>query len=108
MLEENNILIIKVPANCTDRLQPLDLSVNKVVKEFMHSKFQQWYADAVQKQLDEGAEEHTPVDFRMSIMKPLGACWLVRLHDYLHEHDSIIKKGFKAAGIVDFCSMVQC
>ncbi len=29
LLAENNILYVLVPANCTDRLQPLDLSVNK-------------------------------------------------------------------------------
>lgn len=99
MLEENNIHVVKVPANCTDRLQPMDLSVNKSVKEFMHSKFQQWYASEVEKQLDQGIER-APVDLRMSIMKPLGARWLVSLHDYLQENNSIIKNGFKAAGIV--------
>lgn len=28
MLEHNNIERVLVPANCTDRLQPLDLSIN--------------------------------------------------------------------------------
>ena len=32
MLEENHIDILLVPANCTNRLQPLDISVNKAVK----------------------------------------------------------------------------
>ena len=32
MLEKENILIVPVPPNCTDRLQPMDLSVNKPVK----------------------------------------------------------------------------
>ena len=41
MLEENNIHVVKVPANCSDRLQHMDLSVNKSVKESMRSK---WYA----------------------------------------------------------------
>jgi len=35
MLKENNVYIVIVPANCTDRLQPLDLSVNKAAKEFL-------------------------------------------------------------------------
>ena len=30
----NNILIVRVPPNCTDRLQPLDISVNKAAKDF--------------------------------------------------------------------------
>ena len=30
--------------NCTDCLQPLDVSVNKAAKEFLHKKFHEWYA----------------------------------------------------------------
>lgn len=32
---ENNVHVTIVPANCTDRLQPLDLSVNRAAKEFL-------------------------------------------------------------------------
>ena len=69
ILEDNNVYTVRVPANCTDRLQPMDLSVNKPAKEFMRRKFQEWYAIEVQKQLDQGATDVTPVDLRMSIMK---------------------------------------
>ena len=41
-LEKNNLYYIIVPPNCTDKLQPLDLSVNKSVKEFPSSRFQEW------------------------------------------------------------------
>lgn len=34
-LKENNILYVKVPANCTDKLQPLDVSTNKPAKDFL-------------------------------------------------------------------------
>ena len=98
-LEANNIYTVHVPANCTDRLQPIDLSVNKPAKEFMRRKFQEWYTIEVQKQLDQGATDITPVDLRMSIMKPLGAKWLVSLYDYFKTNDSIVLNGFKAAGI---------
>ena len=99
LLEENNIYVVSLPANCTDRLQPMDLSVNKAVKDFIRSKFRDWYATQVQQHLDDGTEV-TLVDLRMSIMKPLGACWLVGLYDYLKENNSIIENGFKAAGIL--------
>ena len=39
LLEENNISIVMVPANCTDRLQPLDVSVNKAAKNFLRGQF---------------------------------------------------------------------
>ena len=32
ILEENKLLKVLVPSNCTDRLQPLDLSANKALK----------------------------------------------------------------------------
>ncbi len=99
LLEENNIHVVNIPANCTDRLQPMDLSVNKSVKEFMRSKFRDWYSTQVQHQLDEGAEI-SPVDLKLSTMKPLGARWLVSLFDNLKENSSIIENGFKAAGIL--------
>ena len=35
LLEDNDILCVIVPANCTDKLQPLDLSINKPAKDFI-------------------------------------------------------------------------
>ena len=76
LLEENDIVVVPIPANCTDRLQPMGLSVNKAVKEFMRSRFREWYATEVQKQLDDEAQQIAPVDLKMSTIKPLGAVWL--------------------------------
>lgn len=78
LLEENNIHVVSVPVNCTDHLQPTYLIVNKSVKEYMRSKFRDWYSIQVQHQLDD-EEEIFPVDLRMSTIKPLGARWLVSL-----------------------------
>ena len=33
-----------VPANCIDRLQPMDISINKPVKEELRKKLPIWYA----------------------------------------------------------------
>ena len=92
LLEKNNIYAVNVPANYTDHLQPLDISVNKPAKEFLRAKFREWYAEQVQKQLDQGAEEFTPVNLKMS---PLGARWLVSLHDYITRNNSIVSNRFK-------------
>ena len=53
-LKEQHIQVVFVPANCTDLLQPLDLSVNKPFKDHIRSKFVDWYAAEVRKQLDNG------------------------------------------------------
>ena len=39
VLAENHVLVALVPENCTDRLQPLDISINKPVKEFLRKQF---------------------------------------------------------------------
>ena len=101
ILEDNNIYFVMVPANCTDRLQPMDVSVNKPAKNFLRQQFQEWYAEKVCKQLDQ-QEEMSPVDLRLSIVKPLGAQWMIKLYDYLKSKPDIIKNGFRGAGISDY------
>ena len=39
LLAANNIVAVQLPPNCIDKLQPLDLSVNKPVKDGMKAKF---------------------------------------------------------------------
>ena len=97
LLDTNNIDVVIIPPNCTDRLQPLDLSVNKPAKEYLRDKFQNWYASQIQRQLQAGKQE--PVDLRLSLVKPLGAKWMVDFHYYLKSKPEIVSNGFKAAGI---------
>lgn len=98
LLEANGIFVVKVPPNCTDRLQPMDLAVNKAVKDFLRKQFQTWYSLEVEKLCQTG-ENFTPVDLRMNKMKPLGAAWLVGAYYYLQNNVSLAKNGFRAAGI---------
>ena len=35
LLEEDYLFYVMIPANCTDRLQPLNVSVNIAAKEFL-------------------------------------------------------------------------
>ena len=75
-LHTNNIKCVFVPACCTDRLQPLDLSVNKDYKDELKGCFQQWYSNEVTNQISavediEGEVDFSKihVDFRTSQMK---------------------------------------
>ena len=101
LLEENHVNLVIVPANCTDRLQPLDVSVNKPVKAFLRKQFQEWYAQKISEQLD-ASTEVVPVDLRLSVVKPLGASWMIKLYDYMKSNPDIIQNGFVGAGITDF------
>ena len=101
LLEENHLRHVMIPANCTDRLQPLDVSVNKATKEFLQRQFHDWYA----KQICEHLKDDTPVrpvDLRLSIVKPIGAEWRKDLYDFLKAKPEIIVNGLKGAGIVDY------
>ena len=92
VLELSNVVVVDVPANFTGRLQRMDVSVNKPIKDHMRSSFQKWYAYQVKSQNG----NHEPVDLRLSVLKPLGAKWFI-LH--IQANQSIIKNGFLKAGI---------
>ena len=52
---ESVLVKIFVPPNCTDLLQPLDISVNKPLKAEIKRSFAiwvNWYSDEVKQQLD--------------------------------------------------------
>ncbi len=92
LLEDNDISVVMVPANCTTGLQPLDVSVNKAAKNFLRGKFQDWYATQLCDQLKvAGGGNAKFVDLKLSIMKPLGAKWMVSMYDYFLSKPEIIR-----------------
>lgn len=99
LLDQTNILRVFIPSNCTDKLQPIDLSVNKVAKDFLKKRFQEWYGNIICQQLDDGVCEE--VDLRLSRMKPLSAKWVIKMAEYFKTRPEIIVNGFSAAGILD-------
>ena len=98
LLEESYVDIVFVPSNCTDQLQPLDLSVNKSAKDFLKAKFQQWYTDQIFEQQQDDMPLK-PVTFPMHIMKPLRAQWLIEFSSYMDANPDIVRNGAQAAGI---------
>lgn len=97
VLEENNIFISLIPAHCTDRLQPLDISVNRSVKQFLRNQFHEWYASKIQTHLQKFGKVQD-VDLRLNIVKPLSATWMIKLFDYLLLNPEIARNGFRNAG----------
>ena len=81
----------------------MDLSVNKTVKAFLRSQFQQWYADKVASFEgnieDLEAEDFATADLSAVRMKCIGAQWLVCLYEYFEENPKLIVSGFVASGI---------
>ena len=102
-LKKHNISIVYVPPSCTDRLQPMDLTVQKVVKDKLKDSFQQWYASKITKQLESGKEicDLKPVDLRLSHVKPLSAKWIFDAHAQVKADRKLVFKGFEKAGIAE-------
>ena len=78
-LDANNIFTCLLPANTTDRLQPLDIAVNKPAKTFFKGKFEEWYATEIVRQLEQQTTREViiPVDLSLPCLKVLGAQWLI-------------------------------
>ena len=73
-LEDNGVLVVFLPANTTDHLQPLDLSISKPAKDFIRDKFRHWYANEVSQGLQNDTKNGVvPVDMQAGVMKELGA-----------------------------------
>ena len=66
LLERHRIHTCVIPANATDHLQPMDISVNKPAKSFLKKQFEMWYSDLITQQL-EGQDIETvavePIDW---------------------------------------------
>ncbi len=81
LLECHNIHTCLLPANTTDLLQPLDVSVNKPANNFLRRKFQEWYSEQISDQLQDGQElssfELDPIALGLPIMKETVAGWVV-------------------------------
>ena len=111
MLEENNIQVCLLPPNTTDRLQPLDISVNKPAKHFLQQKFQEWYSDQILQQLDNASSmedvELEPIDLSLPVMRELGANWLVDMAKYIADNPDFIVNGFVRAGISEALDGVE-
>ena len=99
-LDTNNILTCLLPANTTDRLQSLDISVNKPAKTFLKGKSEEWYATEIVKQLEQQTtrEDTIPVDLSLPCLKVLGAQWLTEMKDYISNNPQYIVNGFVKAG----------
>ena len=54
LCNKNNCELVIAPHNLTNKFQPLDLTINQKAKKYVSSKFNEWYAERVSKQLMNG------------------------------------------------------
>ena len=107
LLERHNIISIHIPANCTDKLQPLDVSINKPLKDEMKRRFQTWYAVVVEKQLNNNIPiEQVKVEMPASIIKNESAKWMMSTWQALQKRPELAINGFRKAGILNAVNSV--
>ena len=100
LLESNIIHTCLLPPNTTDRLQPMDLSVNKPAKDFLKRQFEEWYAENLSEQLSDDIDGSLqPINLGLPVLKELGARWMVEMADYFMANPKIVVNGFVRAGI---------
>ena len=91
---------IQLPANCTDKLQPLDISINKPMKDHLKSKFQQWHAQEIKQQLETVTLSQVKVDVSLQIIKSPNANWIISGWQALEKRPEIAVNGFKSQEFV--------
>ena len=81
-------------------LQPLDLSVDKSLKNEMRKRFVEWYSSCVAKELKSGKSVNDiNIGLQMSLVKPLSANWFISAFDYIRSSPDM---GLKLLGSLVF------
>ena len=107
LLESNNIHTCLLSPNTTDRLQPLDISVNKSVKDYLKRRFNDWYAQQVVQQISGKSDDELEnfelpaIDLSMARMKEISAEWIVDMAEYINQNPTFLVNGFIKSGITE-------
>lgn len=102
LLKTNGIRVVFVPPSCTDKLQPLDQTVNKRYKDELKSQFQKWYAQQIADKItSKGSDkvEISEISLKTSVIKPLHAKWVIDCHETIAKETKFIVNSFTAVGL---------
>ena len=95
--EHANVLVLFVPANCTSKLQPADVILQRPLKHAFKLQFHKWTTSQVRTQIEGGKDGD--VDLRMSNLKPLICEWLHNAWTQVKNMQDMIIKGWDKCGI---------
>ena len=100
-LKSHNFVPLPLPANCTDKLQPLDISVKKPMKDYLKNRFQQWYVQEVKTQLETVSLSEVKVDVSLQVVKCPSANWIISRWQELEKRPEVAVNSFKKSEIFD-------
>ena len=89
--------MVPVPSNWTKYYQTLDLTVNKSCIEA-----QSCYSNEINKHMLQGKNSHeNNIDFRVTIVKPVHAKWIVKFYDYIKYKSDTAKNVWLKSDIIE-------
>ena len=94
------LILMYIPAACTNWLQPLDISFNGVFKSILRNAAGTWLAEHVTEQLKQ-VEDPTEVklDLRLSALKKPFCAWVATALEEMNERPAVIKRGWDESGM---------
>ena len=100
--EKDMCQVVIVPHNFTNKFQPLDITLNKLVKPFILNKYNDWFSKQGSQQLEKGIQlAYVKVYLDLTEPKAMHAKWIFKLYNHLCHQNEIILDGFKAASITE-------
>ena len=85
----------------------MDISINKLMKDGLRTRFQTCYASEVQKQPKGVPVDQVKVGVTAVAMKPLRANWIISTWQEIENRPDLAINAFRAAGIVSAVASVQ-
>jgi hypothetical protein len=97
--EHPRICVLFIPANCTSKLQPADVILQRPLKCAFSRCFKQWSAACIQEQL-EGDVSRVQLDLRIGTLREELCTWLLQAWKEVGSRTDMIIKGWEKCGLL--------
>ena len=97
LLEKCHLHVCLLPANTTDLLQPMDVSVNKPAKSFLNKRVVLRTVITADRKSNAAPVSDVvlePVDLSLARMKHISTNWLVEMWEYIVDNPQFVVNGF--------------
>lgn len=89
-----------MPPSCTDKLQPLDQTINKKYKENIKAQFQRIAKEiSCSKNKSGDRAQISQIDLKTAVIKPLHAKWIIKCHQDMECETEFLIRVFTSVGI---------